>query len=47
MTATVFPAGLYRTAVRPNLFAVRARFDPAWMIGTAPTGRAPPSCTRW
>lgn len=34
MTATVFPAGLYRTAVRPNLFAVRARLDPAWMIGT-------------
>jgi polysaccharide biosynthesis protein PslJ len=33
VTATVFPAGLYRTAVRPNLFAVRARFDPAWMVG--------------
>ncbi|HET6953714.1 MAG TPA: O-antigen ligase family protein [Acidimicrobiales bacterium] len=33
MTATVFPAGLYRTAVRPNLFAVRAKLDPAWMAG--------------
>ncbi|HEY7070359.1 MAG TPA: O-antigen ligase family protein [Acidimicrobiales bacterium] len=33
MTATVFPAGLYRTAVRPNMFAARARFDPTWMVG--------------
>jgi O-antigen ligase len=33
VTATVFPAGLYRTALRPNLFAVRARLDPAWMVG--------------
>jgi O-antigen ligase len=33
VTATVFPAGLYRTAIRPNVFAMRARFDPAWMVG--------------
>jgi polysaccharide biosynthesis protein PslJ len=33
MTTTVFPAGLYRTAARPNLFARRGRFDPGWMVG--------------
>src|SRR5262245_25083895 len=34
MTAAVFPAGLYRTAIRPTRFAVRARFDPGWMVAT-------------
>jgi O-antigen ligase len=33
MTAAVFPAGLYRTAIRPTRFAVRARLDPGWMVG--------------
>jgi O-antigen ligase len=33
MTAAVFPAGLYRTAIRPTRFATRARFDPTWMVG--------------
>jgi O-antigen ligase len=33
MTAAVFPAGLYRTAIRPTRFAARARLDPAWMAG--------------
>ena len=32
MTSTVYPAGLYRTAVHRDLFAVRARFDPAWLV---------------
>ncbi len=33
MTAAVFPAGLYRTAIRPTRFAARARLDPGWMVG--------------
>ncbi len=34
MTATVFPAGLYRTEARPTLFTARRRLDPTWMICT-------------
>jgi O-antigen ligase len=32
MTATVYPAGLYSTAVRPNAFATVRRFDPTWLV---------------
>jgi O-antigen ligase len=33
MTATLYPAGLYRTETHRDLFAARARFDPAWLVG--------------
>lgn len=32
MTATVYPAGLYRTEIRQNLFSIRGKLDPTWMV---------------